>query len=80
MAKVMIKNVNKQKVLKNMDEVIKTSSKVRDFLLDENVADTEKLGKLDFCKQVISANKNIVSATIVEMSVYKLAEVVENND
>lgn len=71
--KNVIDTKRKEKVLNDMDDVIQTSKQVRDFLLSEENTLAEKGQQLDFFKQVISANKNIVSATIVEISVQKLA-------
>lgn len=68
-----MKEERKEKILNDMDEVIETSKTVRDFLLDENKTIAQKNSQLEFYKQVISANKNIVSATIVEISCHKLA-------
>lgn len=68
-----LEKTKKEKMMRDMDEVIRTSSYVRDELLSKEKKYEEKASELEFFKQVIAANKNIVSATIVEISCQKLA-------
>lgn len=68
-----LEKTKKEKMMRDMDEVIRTSSYVRDELLSKEKKYEEKVSELEFFKQVIAANKNIVSATIVEISCQKLA-------
>lgn len=68
-----LEKTKKEKMMRDMDEVIRTSAYVRDELLSKEKKYEEKASELEFFKQVIAANKNIVSATIVEISCQKLA-------
>ena len=56
------------KVKENMQKVIATSEYMRDYLLDPEKSNEEKRESLDIFKQAINANKNIVSATVAELS------------
>ena len=55
-----------------MKNVIETSKKVRDYLGDTNLPLVERKKELELLKQVISANKNIVSASITMLNCEKL--------
>ena len=59
---------NNNKVKENMQKVIATSEYMRDYLLDTEKSNEEKRESLDIFKQAINANKNIVSATVAELS------------
>jgi len=59
---------NNNKVKENMQKVIATSEYMRDYLLDTEKSNKEKRESLDIFKQAINANKNIVSATVAELS------------
>lgn len=62
-----------QKISNNMDDVITTTKKVRDTLLDDNITLKEKEAQLEVFKLIISANKGIVTASITELTAKKLA-------
>lgn len=59
-----------------MKNVIETSKKVRDFLGDTQKPLVDRKKELELLKQVISANKNIVSASITMLNCERLG--VEN--
>lgn len=56
----------------NMEDVISTTKRVRDFLLDENISLEEKKDHLKVIKTTIDANKNIVSAACVLINVEQI--------
>lgn len=61
---------NKKQIIdQNMDDVIKTSKEMRDYLLNENVDFEERAGKLKVFKTALEANKNIVSASVVQVNI-----------
>lgn len=63
-------NENKKQIIDdNMNDVIKTSKDMRDYLLDENVDFEERAGKLKVFKTALEANKNIVSASVVQVNI-----------
>lgn len=62
----------KDYIKNEMQEVIKTSKQVRDFLVNRDVAYVERKKELELYKQVISANKNIVSASITMLNVERM--------
>lgn len=69
--------MNKQReaqMYQNMDDVINTSKKIRDYLLDENIEQKNKVEKFEFFKQALIANKNIVSASGVQLSIERLTK------
>ena len=53
----------------NMDDVIKTSQEMRNYLLNENIDLEERTGKLKIFKTALEANKNIVSASVVQINI-----------
>ena len=53
----------------NMDDVIKTSQDMRNYLLNESIDLEEKAGKLKIFKTALEANKNIVSASVVQVNI-----------
>jgi len=53
----------------NMDDVIKTSRSMREFLLDESIPFDERAGKLKVLRTALDANKNIVSASVVQVHI-----------
>lgn len=55
-----------------MKNVIKTSKDVRDFLGNRDMPLVERKKELELLKQVISANKNIVSASITMLNCERL--------
>ena len=59
----------KQTIDKNMNDVIETSRKMRDFLLDESVEFDERVRKLKVYTTALHANKNIVSACVVQVHI-----------
>lgn len=61
----MISKETNNLVAKEMKDVIETSKKVRNFLTDDDIEFADKLKNINIFKQVINANKNIVSASIV---------------
>lgn len=63
-----------QKMYNDMDDVIATSKKIRDYLLDEDVDQKDKVEKFEFFKQSLIANKNIVSATGNQLAVERITK------
>ncbi len=53
----------------NMDDVIKTSKEMRNYLLNEDIDFEERAGKLKLFKTALEANKNIVSASVVQVNI-----------
>jgi hypothetical protein len=69
--------MNKEKqerINKNLDDVIDTSKKMRDYLLDETIPDEEKKERLKVIKTALEANKNIVSASCVIVNIENLVK------
>jgi len=69
--------MNKQReaqMYKNMDDVISTSKKIRDYLLDDKVEQKDKVEKFEFFKQALIANKNIVSASGILLSIERMTK------
>ena len=61
---------NKKKIIDtNMDDVIKTSKEMRNYLLNENIDLELRTGKLKIFKTALEANKNIVSASVVQVNI-----------
>ena len=61
-----------KKTYSDMDDVVETSKKIRGYLLDETVSQEDKQDHFEFFKQALIANKNIVSATGLILSVERL--------
>lgn len=59
----------KQLIDNNMNDVISTSKEMRNYLLDENIDFEERAGKLKVFKTALEANKNIVSASVVQVNI-----------
>lgn len=59
----------KAEIKKDMDDVIKTTREMRDYLLDENISLEEKTNKLKIYKTALEGNKNIVSASVVKVNI-----------
>ena len=59
----------KTEIDNNMDDVIKTSRSMREFLLDESIPFDERAGKLKVLRTALDANKNIVSASVVQVHI-----------
>jgi len=69
--------MNKQRekeMYENMDDVITTSKKIRNYLLDENIEQKDKVEKFEFFKQALIANKNIVSASGIQLSIERITK------
>jgi hypothetical protein len=61
---------NKKKIIDtNMDDVIKTSKEMRNYLLNENLDLELRTGKLKIFKTALEANKNIVSASVIQVNI-----------
>lgn len=61
---------NKKKFIDtNMDDVIKTSKEMRNYLLNENIDLELRTGKLKIFKTALEANKNIVSASVIQVNI-----------
>jgi hypothetical protein len=61
---------NKKKIIDtNMDDVIKTSKEMRNYLLNENIDLELRTGKLKVFKTALEANKNIVSASVIQVNI-----------
>ena len=71
----------KKYISNEMKNVIRTSRDVRDFLGDRETPLVERKKELELLKQVISANKNIVSASITMLNCEKVGnENVQTNN
>lgn len=57
-----------------MDEVISTTSAARNLLFKDGVVQEHTEDDLSVVKQVIAANKNLVSASIVLLTIHKREE------
>lgn len=64
--------IKKEKIDNDMEDVIKTSQQIRNYLLDENIEFEQKKQKLPIFRTALDLNKNIVSASIVKVSLEKL--------
>lgn len=61
---------NKKDIINaNMDDVIKTSQEMRNYLLNEEIELDLRVGKLKIFKTALEANKNIVSASVVQVNI-----------
>lgn len=58
----------------NMDDVIETNKKMRDYLLDDEISHEDKMDRFDFIQQALIANKTIVSASSVQLSIERLTK------
>lgn len=59
---------NKQKIIDdNMNDVIKNSKEMRNILLNEDIDFQERLEKLKLFKTALEMNRNIVSASVVQL-------------
>lgn len=59
----------KNKRLENdMNDVVKTSREMRNYLLNEEIPLEERQSKLKVYKTALEANKNIVSASVVQVN------------
>jgi hypothetical protein len=64
--------MNKEKIKRienTMIDVIETSKKMRNYLLDETIDFEERSSKLKVLKTALEANKNIVSASVVHIHI-----------
>ena len=57
-----------------INEVIKTTTAARDLLFKDGVIQDHTDDDLSVVKTVIAANKNIVSASIVMLSIHKMED------
>ena len=67
-----MKEKEKSKINEDMEDVISTSRKVRDFLLNETISAEEKSQELANVRLVLEANKNIVASSNVKINVDRL--------
>ena len=65
-------NTKKDKIENDMEDVIKTSTNMRDYLLDEKVNFEDKRKQLKIFQTALDLNKNIVSSSIVKITLEKL--------
>lgn len=59
----------KAKIDANMEDVIENSKKMREYLLDESIPLEERQAKLKIMRTALDANKNIVSASVVQVNI-----------
>lgn len=59
----------KAKIDNNMEDVIATSKSMREYLLNESVPFEERASKLKVLRTALDANKNIVSASVVQVHI-----------
>lgn len=64
-----MKEQTKKEIKNDMDDVIKTTREMRDYLLDESISLEEKTSKLKILKTALEGNKNIVSASVVKVNI-----------
>ena len=57
------------KIEENMNDVIKTSQEMRNYLLNEEIPLSEKQNKLKVLRTALDANRNIVSASVVQIHI-----------
>ena len=69
-----MRNDKKAKMNESLDAVIETSKDIRNYLLDDSVSDDEKKERLKILKTALDANKNIVSASCVLVSIESLVK------
>lgn len=62
----------KNELDKNMDEVIKTSKQIRDFMLDENISLEDRQASIKVYITALEANKNIVASSNVQLNTERL--------
>lgn len=62
-------NEKKQIIDENMDDVIATSKEMRNYLLDDSIDLEQRMEKLKVFKTALEANKNIVSASVVQVNI-----------
>ena len=63
-----MKEQTKKEIKNDMDDVIKTTREMRDYLLDDSITLEEKTSKLKILKTALEGNKNIVSASVVKVN------------
>lgn len=73
-----MKQEKKEKIYKNMEEVIETSKTIRSYLLNRTIPYEERKSELEFIKTALSANKSIVASATTIISCYKLGLENEN--
>ena len=67
-------NKEKQiKIEKKMDDVIKTSE-MRNYLLNEKISLEEKKDRLKVLRTALDANRNIVSASVVQVHIEEFGQ------
>ena len=57
-----------------LDDVIKTSQVIRNFMMDRKIPFNERSNELKTMRTAVEANKNIVSAVITELNLEKLCK------
>lgn len=66
--------MNETQVINEMKEVIESSKNIRKILQNKSISFEEKKKNLEIYKTAISANKNIVSASIVILNCKKYGQ------
>ena len=69
-----MKKEKENRINENMEDVINSSKEIRNYLLDADIPDEEKKDKLKVLRTALDANKNIVSASCVLISVEELVK------
>ena len=69
-----MKKEKKEQIEQNMNDVIKTSKEMRNYLLNEEVSLEEKKDKLKVLRTALDANKNIVSASVVQVHIEEFGQ------
>ena len=67
--KTKMNNEKIKRIENTMEDVIETSKKMRNPLLDETIDFEERSSKLKVFKTALEANKNIVSASLVNVHI-----------
>lgn len=62
-------DTKKKQIDNNMEDVIKTSKEMRNYLLNENIDFETRTMNLKVFKAALEANKNIVSASVVQVNI-----------
>lgn len=66
---------NKKKTIDaKMNDVIKTSQEMRNYLLNEEIPLEEKKDRLKVLRTALDANRNIVSASVVQIHIEEFGQ------
>lgn len=69
-----MKKARIEKNTKELDDVIETSKKIRDYMLNSTIPYDERVREIKTMRTAVEANKSIVSSVINQILLDKLAE------